>query len=356
MTFKMIITLVAIAVTLLISFSVVPLVKKIAFKVDALDYPNDRKVHTMPTPRLGGIGIVVSFYVGIFIVFGFTQTAISIIFPSIFVVLAGILDDIFTISPKLKLFLQFMGAIVFVSFGGNHIISFFMVEGVPLPLNELSLVITVLWLIGASNAVNLIDGLDGLAGGVSLISSLSLGLLCILIGNNTYAIVTFILAASILGFLKYNFYPASIFMGDTGALFLGFILGELAILGALKGATFISFILPILILGVPILDTLWSIIRRALSGKPIMNADKNHLHHRLLRKGFTHRQTVLFIYCISAILGVTAVLSSGLETMEMVITIILVIVVILLLFLQMGLFSKKDKNGPAENGEEKEDD
>ena len=342
MTFKMIITLVAIGVTLLLSIALVPLVKKIAFKVDALDYPNNRKVHTMPTPRLGGIGIVVSFYVGIFIVFGFTQTAISIIFPSIFVVLAGVLDDIFSISPKLKLFLQFMGALVFVSFGGNHIISFFMVEGQPLPLNELSLVITVLWLIGASNAVNLIDGLDGLAGGVSLISSLSLGLLCILIGNNTYGIVTFILAASILGFLKYNFYPASIFMGDTGALFLGFILGELAILGALKGATFISFILPILILGIPILDTVWSIIRRVLSGKPIMNADKNHLHHRLLNRGFSHRQTVLFIYCISAILGVTAVLASGISTINMIVVVVVVVLVILLLFAQMGLFSKTD--------------
>ena len=356
MTFKMMITLVAVGVTLLLSFALVPLVKKIAFKVDALDYPNNRKVHTMPTPRLGGIGIVVSFYVGIFIVFGFTQTAISIIFPSMFVVLAGILDDIFTISPKVKLFLQFMGALVFVSFGGNHIISFFMVEGQQLPLNELSLVITVLWLIGASNAVNLIDGLDGLAGGVSLISSLSLGLLCILIGNNTYGIVTFILAASILGFLKYNFYPASIFMGDTGALFLGFILGELAILGALKGATFISFILPILILGIPILDTVWSIIRRVLSGKPIMNADKNHFHHRLLNRGFSHRQTVLFIYCISAILGVTAVLASGISTINMVIVVVVVVVIILLLFAQMGLFSKTDSqkaNGSME--EEKEE-
>ena len=342
MTFKMIITLVAIGISLILSFALVPLVKKIALKVDALDYPNNRKVHTMPTPRLGGIGIVVSFYVGIFIVFGFTQTAVSIIFPSIFVVLAGILDDIFTISPKLKLFLQFMAALVFVSFGGNHIISFFMVEGQPLPLNELSLVITVLWLIGASNAVNLIDGLDGLAGGVSLISSLSLGLLCILIGNNTYGIVTFILAASILGFLKYNFYPASIFMGDTGALFLGFILGELAILGALKGATFISFMLPILILGIPILDTVWSILRRALSGKPIMNADENHLHHRLLNRGFSHRQTVLFIYCISAILGVTAVLVSGISTINMVIVVVAVVLIILLLFAQMGLFSKTD--------------
>lgn len=339
MTFKMIIIFVAIGTTLILSFMLVPIAKKIAFKVDALDYPNNRKVHIMPTPRLGGIGIIISFYIGIFIVFGFTQIAVSIIFPSIFVVLAGILDDIFTISPKLKLFLQFMGALAFVSFGNDHIISFFMFEGQPLSLHELSLAITVLWLIGASNAVNLIDGLDGLAGGVSLISSLSLGLLCILIGNNTYGIITFILAASIIGFLKYNFYPASIFMGDAGALFLGFILGELAILGALKGATFISFILPILILGIPILDTTWSILRRVLSGKSIMNADKNHLHHRLLNRGFKHRQTVLFIYCISAILGVTAIL---VNTINMIIVVIVVVLIILFLFAQMGLFSKID--------------
>ena len=345
MTFKMIITLMAICITLVLSFVLVPFVKKIAFRVNALDCPNSRKVHNMLTPRLGGIGIIISFYIGILIVFGFTQITVSIIFPSIFVALAGVLDDIFTISPKLKLFLQFIGAIVFVSFGGNHIISFFMIKGQLLPLNELSFVITVIWLIGASNAVNLIDGLDGLAGGVSFISSLSLGFLCILIGNNTYGIITFILAASILGFLKYNFYPASIFMGDSGALFLGFILGELSILGALKGATFISFILPILILGIPILDVMWSIFRRALSGKPIMNADKKHLHHRLLDRGFSHRQTVLFIYCISAILGVTAVLVSAID---MFIVVIAVVLIILSLFVQMGLFSKTDhekKNG-----------
>lgn len=162
------------------------------------------------------------------------------------------------------------------------------------------------------------------------------------LGINTYGIVTFILSASILGFLKYNFYPASIFMGDTGALFLGFILGELAILGALKGATFISFMLPILILGIPILDTVWSIFRRAMAGKPIMNADKNHLHHRLLNRGFSHRQTVLFIYCISAILGITAILVSGISTINMVIVVIAVVLIILLLFAQMGLFSKTD--------------
>ena len=343
---------IAIVVALVISFLVMPLVKKIAVKLGVLDYPDKRKVHTMPIPRLGGLGIVVSFYIGIIIAFGFSQITLQLLVPPLFIILAGLLDDFFTIKPVTKLILQFAGAVTFILLNPNSLITFFNVNGQVVALHQLSVVITIIWLIGASNAINLIDGLDGLAGGVSLIASLVLGLICLLMANYIYGIMAFVLAASIAGFLKYNFYPASIFMGDTGALFLGFILGEISVLGTLKGAAIISILLPILVLGVPIFDTLWSIIRRLISRKPIMIADKNHLHHRLLRAGFTHRQTVLFIYGISAVLGVVAILVRYYNLWQTFIIVGIVLFILFLLFWRMGLFKKDDDQVKEQGGDE----
>lgn len=345
--------IVAVIITTIISILIVPLIKKLAIKLGALDYPNNRKVHTMPIPRLGGLGIVISFYIGIIIAFGPSNEAIGIIVPSLFIVLAGVLDDIFSVGPKVKLTLQFLGAVAFVTINPNSVITFFNLGGQVFNFNQLSVVITIIWLIGVSNAVNLIDGLDGLAGGVSLISAVTLGIVCLLTANNMYAIVAFILVASIIGFLKYNFYPASIFMGDTGALFLGFVLGELSVLGTLKGAAFITLLLPVLVLGVPIFDTLWSILRRLISGKPVMTADKNHLHHRLLKNGFSHRNAVLFIYCLSAILGVTAILVRSFSIKGSILIVGGVLVFLIFLFYRMGLFKQTEETDKEDSGEEK---
>ena len=331
----MIISFITMIISFLSSFFITPFVSKFAVKNKILDHPNIRKVHKIPIPSIGGISIVFSFYLGIFLVFGFSFITFIFIIPSIFIVIAGILDDVLLVNPIIKLLLQFIASIIFIFLNHDNIFVFLNFQGYLFFLNYISILI---WLIGTSNAVNLIDGLDGLAAGVSFISSLTLGIICLLTANNNYAIISFLLSFSILGFIKYNFYPAKIFMGDTGALFLGFILGELSILGTLKGATFISFILPVLILGIPIFDTFWSIVRRLVSKDSIINADKKHLHHRLIKIGFTHKQTVLFIYYLSAILGVTAILIRSFNILESIFLFAIICFILFLLLYKMGLF------------------
>lgn len=335
MTTDVVRAILGIIVSLSLGFIMVPISKKIAIKYGAIDTPDERKIHKGNIPRFGGISIVTSFYVGLIIAFGLNRITTGIILSSLFIVVAGIIDDIKGITPKVKLIFQFMGAIFFVVYASASIDGFTLVDKIE--FGKLSIVITVIWLVGSSNAVNLIDGLDGLAAGVSFIACVILGIISLTNGENEYAVVSFILCVSIIGFWKANFNPASIFMGDTGSLFLGYLIGVLSILGALKEAAIITLALPVLVLGVPIFDSTFAIFRRIKNKKKIFDPDKDHLHHRLLKSGLSQKTAVLFVYCISLTLGLTALLVKDMLFKYSISIVITVVILIYSLFMYLGL-------------------
>lgn len=298
-----------------------PLVKRLAFKVNALDEPEARKVHTQMMPRLGGLAICLGFWVTVLLTQEMSRQLYALLAGGMLITLVGIIDDIKGVTPKTKLLVQVLAAVLVMVAGVK--VDFITHPFTTHALNEviqlqyLAYPVTLLWIIGITNAVNLIDGLDGLAAGVSAIAAITLGVVAYLeTSSQQAAVLAFLLAASILGFLRYNFHPAQIFMGDTGSLFLGFNLSVIAIIGMTKSTTVISLLLPVVILGIPIADTLFAIIRRYVGGKPIFGADKGHLHHRLLKLGLTHKGTVLSIYGLSAVLGLSAIVMALVTTAQ----------------------------------------
>ncbi len=295
-----------------ISLAATPVVKTIAHKIGAIDVPKDeRRVHKAPTPRLGGLAIFYGFLIALLCYAKIDQQLRGIIIGSLIIVGIGIIDDVKQIRATLKLAAQILAAVITVAHDVRitaiSVPEFISQSGV-LQLGIWSIPITLMWIVGVTNAVNLIDGLDGLAVGVSSIASFSLFFIAILAGEQNVAIISAALAGGCLGFLPYNFNPAKIFMGDTGALFLGYMLSVICIQGLFKGYVVISFIIPLLILGLPLFDTVFAIIRRAWNHKPIMGADRGHLHHKLLDNGFTQKQTVAILYIIASVLGISAVL------------------------------------------------
>ncbi|AMX82290.1 UDP-phosphate N-acetylglucosaminyl 1-phosphate transferase [Geobacillus subterraneus] len=291
------------------SVTITPLVKKLAFIVGATDRPNQRKVHQKIMPRLGGLAIYIAFVIGVLVLDPDNAVEIPILLGSVIIIITGMLDDLIELSPKLKLAGQLFAAFVVVVFGGIQVEYINLPFGSQLHFGVLSIPLTILWIVGITNAINLIDGLDGLAAGVSAIALVTVTWMAFLKGDLFVAGMSIILIGSILGFLVYNFHPAKIFMGDTGALFLGYMISVLSLLG-FKNVTAISFIIPVIILGVPISDTFFAIIRRLLKRQPLSAPDKSHLHHCLLRLGYSHRQTVLIIYGVSALFGLIAVILS----------------------------------------------
>lgn len=296
------------ALALVLTLIATPLVKKLAIAWGVVDQPDHRKVHTRIMPRLGGLAIYISFAICFFLFIPLTKEALGIFIGGTIIVITGVLDDKYQLSPKAKMLGQLIAAVVVVSMG-------LRVEFINLPFEGqvyfkwLSIPVTIFWIVGVTNAVNLIDGLDGLAAGVSGIAIAATMIMAFLMGNTLAILLSVILLGSVIGFLYYNFHPAKIFMGDTGALFLGFSLAALSILG-FKQLTVIAFLVPILILGVPLSDTFFAIIRRIVNKKPISEPDKNHLHHCLLGMGLSHRGAVLAIYMISAVFALSAVLFS----------------------------------------------
>ncbi|HHW58113.1 MAG TPA: undecaprenyl/decaprenyl-phosphate alpha-N-acetylglucosaminyl 1-phosphate transferase [Clostridia bacterium] len=299
-------------VAFIVSFFATPFAKKIAFSIGAIDIPNEeRRIHTQPIPRLGGLAIFLGTIFSILLFLPKSSETIGIILGSAIIAVLGLLDDKFGLKAKFKLLGQLVAAVVLIlsgiridwlsnPFGGGLI---YLKSWVAIPL-------TLFWVVGITNTMNLIDGLDGLAAGIAVISSGSLFIVSLLNGRFATAVISIAIAGAALGFLPYNFNPAKIFMGDTGSMFLGFVLAAISIQGAVKSAAAIAIAVPILALGVPIFDTAFAIIRRLINGRPIMEADKGHLHHRLLEKGLTQRQVVLVLYAISLVLGVSAVLVS----------------------------------------------
>ena len=290
--------LLIVGVTFLFTVLFVPIVGKIATFLGALDIPNARKVHKNPIPRLGGIGIYAGFLLG-YMIFGEQSIQMNaVLIGSIIIIITGIFDDLKPIPAKYKFLGQLAGAAVIPLYGGILLkdISAF---GLYIDFGMLSYPITIIFIVAIINCINLIDGLDGLSAGISSIYFITIGIIAILLNNSTGldVILTFIMLGSTLGYLWHNFYPAKIFMGDSGSMFLGYIIAVIALLG-FKNVTLTSFVVPILLLAIPILDTLFAILRRLINHKPIGMPDKSHLHHQLLKMKLSQRKTVLIIYLV----------------------------------------------------------
>ena len=309
----------AFAVALIVALLATPAVILLAKKTGAMDAPNARKVHKKPIPRIGGLGIYAGFMAAIIFVaikFGLNdemiRETVGLTLSGSLIVALGLVDDYKNLPAKVKLLGQICAAAVLVlvfdvriDFITDPFGDYFYFDNLPIPY--LAIPLTMFWLVGLTNTVNLIDGLDGLAAGVASIASFTIMLVALQQNFILVAILTAALAGAAVGFLKYNFHPAQIFMGDTGSMFLGFMLAGISVTGAVKSVATIALIVPIFALGLPILDTTFAIVRRIRGGVPIFKPDKGHLHHRLLSAGFTQRQAVLLMYVVSALFGLSAI-------------------------------------------------
>lgn len=309
--------LLAIGLSALISFAATPAVKRMAYKVGAVDVPKDsRRMHDHPIPRLGGLAIALAFILTTLVTVELDQQMQGILLGSIIILVLGVLDDSLTLPAMPKFIVQIIAAIVVVAHGCTirFITNPFSSQvGDCIDLGILSVPVTIIWIVMLTNAVNFIDGLDGLAVGVSGISAATILVIALLVAEESIAIIMAALLGSCLGFIPYNRNPAKIFMGDTGSTFLGFILAAMSIQGMFKLYAIISFVVPFLILGIPIFDICFAVLRRLAKHQNPMTADRGHIHHRLIDMGFSQKQTVAITYILTGILGLAAVLltSSG---------------------------------------------
>lgn len=335
-------------ISFVISLALTPVVIKVGPKLGFLDIPKDnRRMHKRPMPIAGGIAIYIAATVAILVFIPLNKNILSLIIGSTVILISGLLDDKYSISPKAKIAFQ-LAAGLMIALSGSQIEFFTNIISTKevVWLKYLSIPVTLFWICGITNTVNLIDGLDGLAAGVSLISAVSLMCIALKMNHVAVAIIAAAVGGSCLGFLPYNFNPAKIFMGDTGALYLGFMLSYISIQGVMKYATTLMIFVPVLVLGVPVFDTAFAMIRRYISGKKIFDADKGHLHHRLLALGLTQRQTVLILYAISLIFGILANVISDFDPVIGIIISLLIIILIFLVGWISGMFKtvkKEDK-------------
>jgi UDP-GlcNAc:undecaprenyl-phosphate GlcNAc-1-phosphate transferase len=333
-------------ITALISFLSTPIVKKIAIKVNAIDTPKDaRRIHKKPTPVMGGLAIYVAFVFGVILYNGIlTPTQTGILIGATIIVIGGVIDDIKDLRPRYKLLIQVIAAICLLQSGISiSIVTNPFREIYPyLSVGWITIPITIIWIVGVTNAFNLIDGLDGLAAGTAFISAVTLMIVSLINGRLEAAFLTAVLSGAILGFLPYNLNPASIFMGDTGSQLLGFLLAAISIRGAIKSATVFVIVVPILTFGLPIYDTLFAMIRRKVNGQSIMQADKGHLHHRLLSMGLSQKQAVFIMYLISAVLGGIAIIAMQISNQRAYFLLGLVMFISVLTAWKYGIFKHRE--------------
>ncbi len=301
----------ALVAAILIAFIATPVVKSLAEKVGAVDVPKDnRRMHNHPIPRMGGLAIFLGFLLSTLIFVPLSNAMQGMLLGSVIIVILGIFDDIYALPALPKLVVQIAAALAAVLHGN-------VIQVISNPnifsdnpywvLGAWAVPVSVIWIVAITNAVNLIDGLDGLAVGVATISSLTMLVIAMLVSDSLVALMMAALAGSCIGFLPYNHNPAKIFMGDTGSTFLGFVLATVSIQGLFKFYTIISFAVPFLMLGLPLFDTCFAILRRLSKGQNPMAPDRSHVHHRLIDMGFSQKQAVAILYVISAILGLSAV-------------------------------------------------
>lgn len=304
--------LIALVLTILLT----PMVRSFAPEIGAMDKPSARKVHSSNIPRNGGIaiyfGVLVAVLFGI-LIGGVSGTLINprpllgILLGGSIVLLIGFLDDLYRLPALLKLFGQILGATVAIIFGVEITFISNPFNGL-FPLGYVAIPLTLLWLVGMTNAINLIDGLDGLAAGVTAISAGTLFFVALRTHQLGAALIMLALCGAALGFLRFNFFPASIFLGDAGSYFLGFTLAAASIVGVFKTTLVVALVIPLLILGVPIFDTIFAILRRLKDKKSPFAADNKHIHHLLLRAGLNHREAVLSIYIACFLLSAIALI------------------------------------------------
>ncbi len=303
--------LLALALAAVVSCAATPVVKALSVKVGAVDVPKDgRRMHDHPIPRMGGLAIFFGFMASMLLFVPLGADKQGMLLGAVIIVVLGMLDDKYALPAKPKFLVQIAAALIAV-LAGNRIEvlsnpNIFSPDPVWV-LGWLSYPVTVIWIVAITNAVNLIDGLDGLACGVSTISAATMLVIALLVSELDVAIMMAALAGACIGFLPYNFNPAKIFMGDTGATFLGFIMATVSVEGMFKQYTIISFVVPFLMLGLPIFDVCFAVVRRVSHGQSPMQPDRGHVHHRLIDMGFSQKQAVGVLYVISAILGLSAV-------------------------------------------------
>ena len=331
-------SLFAFILALAISFACTPAVRMLAIKIKAVDVPKDnRRMHKVPIPRMGGLAIFAGFLVSVLFFVPLGTEFRSILIGALILVVLGIIDDIVALKPRTKFAGQIIAALIPALSGVSiHGIVNPFVPGQYSTLGIFSIPLTVIWIVGITNAVNFIDGLDGLACGVSAIATVTMFIIAVLFGETYIALMMAALAGACLGFLPYNMNPAKIFMGDTGSMFLGYILATVSIQGLFKFYAVISFAVPFILLGLPIFDTGFAIVRRLLKGQSPLQADRGHVHHRLIDLGFDQKQSVAILYAFSALMGLTAVILARTNESKL---IILAIAVLVCFFLAMSLMS-----------------
>lgn len=330
-------------ISYLLGVFIVPLVISYSEKQGLIDEPNERKIHRKPISRLGGVAIWLSTMLTfLFLVFlsyyPYGSLVSGILLGSSLMFFLGLIDDIYNLDAKFKLFIQ-VAIVTLVYFLGVKIDTIINPFGGVIHLGHFSYIITLLWIVGISNAVNFIDGVDGLAGSVITVNSITLAIIAVAMvpPSPISALIGFILAGSMLAFLTYNFNPAKIFMGDSGALFAGFLLAALSITGVMKAAA-LAIILPFVVLAVPIADITYSSLRRISKGKSPFVADAEHIHHKLLKAGFTQKKTVLILTSVAIVAGAIAAFFAG--SIKHYIGYILALIVIMIMMNLIKIFKK----------------
>lgn len=331
----------SVMIAFIIAYLLMPVVSRLAFRIGAIDEPGGRKVHHQPMPRLGGVGIFLAFVVVVLATQKLNSSLIGMLLGATAVFVVGIFDDIYRLSPWTKLAAQIAAACIAVYFGVRVQVMTNPFDGV-FQLGILSIPLTILWIIGITNAVNLTDGLDGLAGGVCGIAAITIAIVAWKGDQTAVTFLALVLAGAIAGFLPHNFHPARIFMGDSGSMFLGFVLACLSVSGLAKGATLISLCIPVIILGIPVFDTLFAIVRRVNNQVPIFEPDKAHLHHRLLDMGLSHQGSVVIIYIVSAFLGAAAVIMTYVSSPKALLILAVVLALIIIGAQRVGITGADD--------------
>ena len=333
-------------VTFLASLILVPIVKKIALHINAMDEPNARKIHKVPMPRLGGLAIFLAFLLGYMLYGEISTQMLSILIGSFLLILVGIVDDIHSVKARYKLIVQIVAAAIVVLYGDLSFTEL-SVFGYKIYFNEFFVfLLSIIFIVAITNAINLIDGLDGLAAGISSIYFLTIAIIAFILNRigGLDVIISLIMLGSTLGFLFHNFPPAKIFMGDTGSLFLGFMISIIALLGY-KVTTFTSLIVPIVILAIPIFDTVFAILRRLIKGQNIGVADKEHFHHQLLKMKYSPTKSILIIYVIDiAFAAVSIFYILGDNQIAIAIYVVLMILLLFVILKTDVLFEHKKKN------------
>lgn len=338
-----------------IAFAMTPPVKRFAERIGAIDRPDgERRMHDHPIPRMGGLAIFLGFIVTVLIFTEISEQVMGMLVGAIIIVAMGAIDDIVNLKPWVKLLGQFAAALVAVRCGIVFTTLSSLSAAGFTDIGWLAVPLTVLWIVGCTNAVNLIDGLDGLAAGVSAISSVTMLVVALFVAEPDIAIILAAVTGACIGFIPYNFNPAKIFMGDVGSQFLGYVLSTVSILGLFKLHALISFLVPVLALAVPLADTAFAFCRRILRGQSPFHADKGHFHHRLIAMGLSQKQAVAALYSVSALLGLLAVLLADDTVLTKIVCIVLAFIISLLAWLfifrhnRRGGTSDSDKNSKPE--------